>query len=44
MGLNAIHEQNIAHRDMKPDNIFIKGKYFKLGDFGFATDKNKFTT
>ena len=29
---------------MKPENIFIKGKYFKLGDFGFATDKDKFTT
>ncbi len=43
-GLLAIHNKGIAHRDLKPENIFVKGKYFKLGDFGFATDKNKFTT
>jgi len=29
---------------MKPDNLFVRGKYFKLGDFGFATNKEKFTT
>lgn len=31
------------HRDIKPDNIFIKKegnhKVFKLGDFGFAVKK-----
>ena len=43
-GLLAIHQINIAHRDLKPENIFVKGNYFKLGDFGFATDKKKFTT
>jgi len=43
-GLAGIHSQNIAHRDLKPENIFIKGKNFKLGDFGFASDKKQFET
>ena len=43
-GLCPIHANNIAHRDLKPDNIFIKDKVFKIGDFGFASDKDKFTT
>jgi len=43
-GLLAIHTKDIAHRDLKPDNIFVHKKLFKIGDFGFATDKDKFTT
>ena len=29
----------MAHRDMKPENIFIKDSIYKLGDFGFASEK-----
>lgn len=36
--------QNIAHRDLKPDNIFIKDGMYKIGDFGFASQKQIFET
>ena len=37
----------IAHRDFKPQNIFITAnngsRIYKIGDFGFAAQKNSFT-
>ena len=34
-GLEFIHEKNICHRDLKPDNIFLDDELnVKLGDFG----------
>ena len=43
-GLKIINERGIMHRDIKPDNIFIKiinGNYYnpliKIGDFGCST-------
>lgn len=37
LGLKAIHDNNIAHRDIKPDNIIItKENAVKYIDFGFA--------
>ncbi|XP_018010472.1 serine/threonine-protein kinase Nek8 isoform X2 [Hyalella azteca] len=38
LGLQHIHRQNILHRDLKPQNIFmdITHKYLKIGDFGIS--------
>jgi len=36
-GLKSIHDSNLAHRDLKTENIFLdKGFNLKIGDFGFA--------
>lgn len=35
--LQFIHAKGIAHLDLKPDNIYVKGGIYKIGDFGCAT-------
>ncbi|RPA89656.1 kinase-like protein [Choiromyces venosus 120613-1] len=38
-GLQVMHANNIAHRDIKPDNIFVVSMspvWVKLGDFGIS--------
>ena len=41
-GLEAIHNSNIVHRDIKLENIMLTGNDYTLKyvDFGFATDKS----
>ena len=37
LSLQEIHEQNIIHRDIKPDNIFcFDNDIVKIGDFGVS--------
>ena len=42
-GIEFIAREKVVHRDIKPDNIFVKKEkhhtLFKLGDFGFAVKK-----
>ncbi|KAL2916204.1 hypothetical protein HK105_204295 [Polyrhizophydium stewartii] len=35
-GLIHIHAQNVIHRDVKPENIFLHENHVYLGDFGLA--------
>ncbi|XP_056333980.1 serine/threonine-protein kinase ULK3 [Danio aesculapii] len=34
--LQFLHEKNISHLDLKPQNILLSGNMLKLADFGFA--------
>lgn len=37
-GLRAIHNSNIIHLDIKPENVFVTGAgSLKIGDFGLST-------
>lgn len=45
-GLQHMHNLDIMHRDLKPDNVMIldyntNDNFAKIVDFGFATDKKK---
>ncbi|CAG7955120.1 unnamed protein product [Penicillium salamii] len=39
-GLQSLHENQFVHRDLKPQNVFVKSKgphwHVKIGDFGFS--------
>lgn len=39
-GLLYLHERNIVHADIKPENVFVRSdNSIVLGDFGFSIDK-----
>ena len=38
LGIKEIHKNNLIHRDLKPQNIFLdKNNRLKIGDFGIST-------
>ena len=42
LGIKEIHNKNIIHRNLKPENIFInKDNKIKIGNFGFSKQLNK---
>lgn len=42
--MKQVHQRNIIHRDISPNNIFITNGQLKIADFGLGKDLNIFTS
>lgn len=42
--MTTVHERNIIHRDLSPNNIFVIHGKIKIADFGLGKDLNIFTS
>lgn len=42
--IKTVHERNVIHRDLSPNNIFVIHGQLKIADFGLGKDLNVFTS
>lgn len=42
--MTQVHKQNVIHRDLSPNNVFIISGMLKLADFGLGKDLKVFTS
>lgn len=42
--MTEVHEKDIIHRDLSPNNVFIISGMIKIADFGLGKDLNVFTS